>query len=50
MYSFQRNQTATAKLHLPDHGYDDIACDANTETWMWANKIEQENKQMEKDQ
>jgi len=50
MYSFQRSQTGTAKLHLPDYRDDDIAFDVNRETCMGANKIERENRQMEKDQ
>jgi hypothetical protein len=50
MYSLQRNQTGTAKLHIPDYRDDDIACDVNRETCMGANKIERENQQMEKDQ
>jgi len=50
MYSLQRSQTGTAKLHLPDYRDDDIACDVNRETCVEANKIERENQQMEKGQ
>lgn len=50
MYSLQRETTGSAKLHLLDHRYEDIACDVSRETCMAANNIERETQQMEKDQ